>query len=221
MTGKRHHGGGRRVLLSGFGAFPGVAHNATQDLVPMLAALAARQFPEHSFAWEILDVDWEDGPAESRRVIERFAPSLIIHFGVSELARGFVVERLAHNICRDSLDAGGKLPRQSVLDAGQRPVLESTLPCTAIVDRLRQLGLPAELSQDAGAYLCNAVLFETLRRAHRGVRAGFIHVPAFLPLERGTNAADCMTIGEAVQGGLELLGVCLEDSGLSTVAGRA
>jgi pyrrolidone-carboxylate peptidase len=44
-------------------------------------------------------------------------------------------------------------------------MLTATYPAARLVQRLRMEGLPAQLSADAGRYLCNAVLFESLHLA--------------------------------------------------------
>jgi len=56
----------------------------------------------------------------------------------------------------------------------------STLPVKAMLERLRRLGIPAALSQTAGAYVCNQAFFalaHLVATRHRAMRAGFVHVP--------------------------------------------
>jgi len=42
------------VLITGFGSFPGVPSNATMQLLPILAQVAPRSFPDVHFAFEVL-----------------------------------------------------------------------------------------------------------------------------------------------------------------------
>jgi pyroglutamyl-peptidase len=58
----------------------------------------------------------------------------------------------------------------------------STLPIKAMLAALQAQGLPAEISQTAGTYVCNHIAYAMLHLAskRRGVRAGFIHIP-YLP----------------------------------------
>lgn len=203
---------GRTVLLTGFGPFPGVRMNASAELVRVLSAQAARRYPDFNFGFEILPVEWEDGPAYSLGHIEAYEPELILHFGVCEHAMGFVIETQARNFCTAAADARGELPASDLLAAEAAPYLETTIPHAAAVDRLRQIGLPASLSQDAGGYLCNAVLFQTLRSARSGVQAGFVHVPSALMTDDRSLRGTCpLTMDEAVRGGLEIVAACLED----------
>lgn len=199
------------VLLTGFGPFPGVEVNATVQLVSELREHAARRYPDLEIVSSVLSVDWEGGPARSLQLIERHRPGLILHFGVSEGARGFVIETRARNACRSARDACGSLPASERLDEEAPAVLAATLPCAAIVDRLRRARHPVSLSEDAGGYLCNAVLFQTLWAASPRVRAGFIHVPSRIPQneERAKNAPS-LTMEKAVFGALEIVTACLE-----------
>jgi pyroglutamyl-peptidase len=196
-----------RILLTGFGPFPGVEENATSKLVAEIAARAEQLNWNAQIAFEVLPVAWQDGPDRARRLIEQFDPAVVLHFGVSEAASGFVIETRAENICKPLPDAAGELPRLELLDLEGTTDKACTIPCTAIVSRLRENGLPAELSENAGGYLCNAVLFDTLARARPGLRAGFIHVPSCL-------AADSrpMTMADAVRGGLEIVHACLDQA---------
>jgi pyroglutamyl-peptidase len=52
-----------------------------------------------------------------------------------------------------------------------------------MVNRLREHQIPAEISNSAGTYLCNNVMYQTLHYLHQqqkesAVRAGFVHIPA-------------------------------------------
>jgi pyroglutamyl-peptidase len=58
--------------------------------------------------------------------------------------------------------------------------LSVSLPVNIIVARLNRVGIPVAVSDDAGAYLCNALLYRSLQLAADNTpptRAGFIHMP--------------------------------------------
>jgi len=200
----------RRVLLTGFGPFPGVAENATGVLVPRLAEAARERLPGASVLSEILATEWDGGPARLAAVMEDFDPTHVLHLGVSERARGFVVERTARNSRNVTPDACGAIANSGcVLDDGPDTVM-STFPAEAIVARLAALGLPAVLSDDAGSYLCNAVLYHSLCRAAAGGHMrtiGFVHVPADLG-----RPGSALNWDNAFCGGLQIVLACLEAS---------
>src|SRR5205814_3166301 len=73
--------------------------------------------------------------------------------------------------------------------------------------------IPAFVSRDAGAYLCNAALYHSLdcarSEAVTGRRVGFVHIPAALARpggpNRGRSGACPLTWEEALDGALEIL----------------
>ena len=181
---------GIRILVTGFGPFPGVPFNASSSLVDQLAKARTRSVPRATIFSATLPTDWRKAAVESRRLVERFEPDVILHFGVSRRCTGFEVETRACNLASPFLDHAGRAPLGRTVRRGAPPMLKATLPAPLLVQRLRLAGLPAILSEDAGRYLCNAVLYETLhhiRDTKPAPLVGFIHIPA-LPAESGNGA---------------------------------
>ena len=195
------------VLITGFGLFPGVPVNASGALARRLAAAARRRYPGIAIHSAVLPTQWRLGPVRAERAITRVQPDIAIHFGVSAQAQGFVIERRAVNVCLSHADGVGELPPLALLDPNGPKRRAVTLPVAAIVKRLRALGLPAASSDHAGTYLCNAVLYRSLGLTvgSRAI-AGFVHIPASLA---GGDACP-LAASQALAGGLEILGVCLE-----------
>ena len=200
------------VLITGFGPFPGVPVNATMRLVPMLAEAARRAFPDVVFVTRLLDTEWETAPAHALAAMQAIAPDLVLHFGVSGRARGFEIETRARNACQYSADAAGRFPAAPHLAHPATDALRATLPVHAIVARLRAHGISAFASRDAGAYLCNTVLWrslEAMRATPSPPRIGFVHIPASLERpgvpSRGRTGACPLTWAQALRGGLEII----------------
>lgn len=196
----------QRVLITGFGPFPGVAVNATGRLVPVLARAARRRFQGVGIYSAILPTEWEQGPARARAAYERASPDVSIHFGVSGRAEGFVIERRGVNNCLRSADGAGQTPALDVLDPSGPRRRAVTLPVGKIVARLKGMGVPVATSDDAGSYLCNAVLYQSLGFGE-GI-AGFVHLPSSLADE---GQAGALTFEQAVAGSLEIIAVCLDE----------
>lgn len=192
-----------RLLLTGFGPFPGVTDNASAVLVAQLAE-AARKLPGVRVASQILSVDWEAAPRQAAALIASQNPDIILHFGVSRSATCIIIESVAHNRCGDFPDVCGTVPPSRRLDENAADTLPSTFPVHEIVRRLQAKKLPVQLSEDAGAYLCNAVLYTSLQ-ACRGseAQAGFIH----LPVDLGQD--DRLSMADAVDAALEILTACI------------
>lgn len=192
---------GIRILLTGFGPFPGVPFNASSTLVDHLAEAPGRLVPRPSIVSATLPTDWREAAVQSRRLVETVDPDVILHFGVSRRCTGFEVETQARNHASVFLDHAGRTPEGRKLRRGAPPTLKTTLPAPVLAQRLRLAGLPAVVSSDAGRYICNAVLYETLlqiRDRKPATLVGFIHIPA-LPSLNGNGAH-----GEAARAWREL-----------------
>ena len=199
---------GIRILVTGFGPFPGVPFNASSVLVEQLAETNPRSVPRAMIFPAILPTDWSLAAALSRGLVQKFDPDVILHFGVSRRCTGFEVETQACNLASPFLDHAGRAPLGRTVRRGAPPMLKATLPGPLLVQRLRLAGLPAALSSDAGRYLCNAVLYETLlhiRDRKPAPLVGFIHIPA-LPAQFGNGASgDAARAWRELKAGAEIL----------------
>jgi pyroglutamyl-peptidase len=204
------------VLLTGFGPFPGIGANATSILVPRIAEAARRAVPGVAIAAHILPTEWQLGLYQVDALIHELRPVVAIHFGVSGRSTGFEIETRGRNHCGESTDAAGRLPEGARVSAEGPEFLPATLPAAHIVARLRQRGLPAQVSRDAGSYLCNALLYRSLEAARRLVtppRIGFVHLPASLVNDRRPDLepriGGRLTWDEVIDGGIDILAASL------------
>lgn len=207
------------ILITGFGPFPGAPRNASGLLAETLAEAAARQFPGYSVHAETLPTEWQTAPARLSGLLDSLDPVLALHLGVSGRASGFVVETRAINSAQDVADACGEAPAAARLAKEGPGEMAVTLPTNLIVERLRRLRLPVQLSRDAGGYLCNAVLYHSLLHGRRcgesgrAPRRGFIHIPDRLigGAKSGSTrraAPSRLEWDGAVRGGLAILAAC-------------
>lgn len=217
-----------RVLLTGFGPFPGVAVNASARLVERLAEAAGRMSTGPRITVAVLPTEWVRGPETLDAIWDDVQPDIAIHFGVSDRAPGFVVETTAHNQCHAQADACGALPDP---DRDTRSGLQSrmaSLPVSSILLRLAGRGIACCSSTDAGAYLCNAILFRSIVRAQtvqRRVLCGFIHIPSALagggPDGEDSLAGCPLTWDSALAGGQEIINASCADFGAPRRGPRA
>jgi len=204
------------VLLTGFGPFPRVPVNATSILVPRIAETAAKAFPGVTVVTEILPTEWTAGPERALELYAAHRPLLALHFGVSHRAAGFAIEARGRNRCAATPDAAGAFPASGCLSTEGPEYLPTGLPAGLLVERLRRRGIAAQISRDAGGYLCNALMYRTLelaRRDGRPVRNGFVHLPASLvdPRHpaRGPLACSSLSWANVIEGGLEIIATSL------------
>ncbi|MEZ5776422.1 MAG: pyroglutamyl-peptidase I [Hyphomicrobiaceae bacterium] len=200
-----------RILVTGFGPFPGVAVNRSGALSEQVAEAAHRAFPGVRATPIVLPTEWQAGPAVLAAALARTEPDIALHFGVSSRAHGFVVETVGRNRCRLKADAAGAGPASADLSPEGPASLSCAPEARRIAAALRRLDLPVSLSSDAGDYLCNAVFFHSLAAAAAGGgrRVAFIHIPVAAAAGRaaGTAAGRGLCDKSLVAGGLAALAV--------------
>ncbi len=208
------------ILITGFGPFPGMPENASALFAVKLAHLAARRFRGRRVVSRVLATEWEGAPKRLAELYRRERPKLALHFGVSEGTTGFAVETTARNVRSPLADASGAKPASSWISRDGPEAIVCPLPYAEIVARLTAQGLPAHISEDAGAYLCNAVFYAALAQCSgpsARTRAGFVHIPAALLEARDAARAAKLPSGAAPRldwegaliGGLEIIRTCL------------
>jgi len=154
-----------RVLVTGFEPFGENAVNPTQFLAEELGGV-------------VLPVSYARAAAALREAIAATDPDVVLCFGLAEKRDRITVERYAHNMDEGSTtDNDASSGTGAEIEPGAPLALASTLPVDVLVAALTHAGIPAEVSRDAGGFLCNHVFYVLLRS---GCRGGFIHVP---PLE--------------------------------------
>jgi pyroglutamyl-peptidase len=166
------------VLVTGFDPFGGEQLNPSWEVCTRLPRTVAG-----------LRVEIARIPCEFRRsievaaeAIERHRPKLVICLGQAGGRAHLSVERVAINIddARNA-DNCGAAPVDEAIAPDGPPAYFATLPVKAMAGAMRAAGVPAEVSNSAGTYVCNHLMYGVLHfLAHRGeghVRAGFIHIP--------------------------------------------
>ncbi|KJH68835.1 pyroglutamyl-peptidase I [Chromobacterium violaceum] len=166
----------KTVLLTGFEPFGGETVNPSWE--------AARQLDGETIAGarvhaRLLPCVFGAALDELYRQLDALRPDVAIAVGQAGGRPDIAVERVAINVDDARFpDNAGRQPIDEPVVANGPAAYFSTLPIKAIVAGLRERGLPATVSQSAGTFVCNHVMYGLLHRG--GPRAGFIHLP-FLP----------------------------------------
>jgi len=185
-----------RVLVTGFGPFPGVPNNASASLVTALAQSV--RMPGIELFAEVIPVKWADAGTAAHEAIARVEPHAILHFGVSKRVTGFEIEMRAFNASGPKKDHAGLSGPGRPLDRAGRPVLFATMPPPVLLRALRRGGFAAQLSRNAGRYLCNALFYWSLADAgYSGRLVSFIHIPM---LDANANAEQNFSLKDATAG---------------------
>lgn len=154
----------RPILLTGFGPFLDVLDNPSGRLVEALDGDVVDGVP---VVGEVIPVTYARGPSIAIERARQLDARLVIGFGVASNRRGVWVESSGRRVCGGSPDTDGV-----VLDElGDGP---DRVAASVDVQRLAD-ALGAEISEDAGGYVCNAWAW-TVPQA-LGVPAVFVHLP--------------------------------------------
>jgi pyroglutamyl-peptidase len=168
---------GGMVLVTGFDPFAGEPTNPSWDVCRMLPLTIA------GLRVETLRVPCEFGRAVEvvGKGIDRLRPALVVCLGQAGGRSHMSVERVAINVDdARAPDNGGARPVDTPIEPGGPPAYFATLPIKAMAAAMRRAGVPTEVSNSAGTYVCNHLMYGVLHFiASRGLdaRAGFIHVP--------------------------------------------
>jgi len=91
----------KRLLLTGFGPFPGAPENPTAQMVQNLASCSLGSM---ELVTRILPVIWNDAEARIAALIDEVKPDAILHLGLATKRSTIGVETRARNECtRESL----------------------------------------------------------------------------------------------------------------------
>jgi pyroglutamyl-peptidase len=163
----------KRLLLTGFGPFPGAPENPTAQMVQNLASCSLGSM---ELVTRILPVIWNDAEARIAALIDEVKPDVILHLGLATKRSTIGVETRARNECtRLHPDADNICRASGTIDPHGPGLRHARVDTLQLVEVLCGLGLDAELSDDAGDYICNHTLYLSL--GSHVPRVGFIHLP--------------------------------------------
>jgi len=169
---------GPKLLVTGFGPFPGAPQNPTEVLVKALGGEQPGSLGAIAFKTVVLSTDYRRSWETLRRIYRRFEPDVVVHFGLAGKAKAIHIETVGINLIDPKKpDISGYAPRLGQARRGGPKRLSVTLPADSILAALKRERVEALLSDDAGDYVCNATLYRSLHIAPGSRRVGFIHVP--------------------------------------------
>lgn len=157
------------LLVTSFEAFGAWDHNPTVDVAAgVVAAIPGARTVT-------LPVDLAVAPNLLRGHLADARAVLLL--GLHGRARAVRVERVALNVADFRLaDNAGRTVRSAPLVPGAPDAFLTTVDVRALVDAIRQVGVPADVSNSAGTYLCNAAYYAALRADPRRPCL-FLHLP--------------------------------------------
>jgi pyroglutamyl-peptidase len=188
------------VLLTGFDPFGGDSSNPSWLAVQ---ALQGRRIAGHRIVAAQLPTVFDTSLAELKRLLRQHQPALVICVGQAGGRSAMSLERVAINVNDARIaDNAAMQPIDTPVVAGGPAAYFSTLPIKAMLYAMAQAGIPAEVSQTAGTFVCNHVFYGLMHmlaqtRGFKHTRGGFIHVP-YLP-EQGQPSLDLQTLTQGLR----------------------
>lgn len=168
----------KKLLVTGFEPFLDYTVNPTMKIVE---ALDGAIIGSYRIVGKVMPVDFNSSGTALLGFLEEENPDAVISLGLAAGRYKITPERIAINFKDGAADNEGNKPIDEPIRAEGEPAYLSTLPVRKMVDSLLASGLPAAISNTAGAYLCNNVMYEGLHYAKAnkpGLPTGFIHIPA-------------------------------------------
>jgi pyroglutamyl-peptidase len=196
-----------RILITGFGPFPGAPFNPTQPLVARLIRLRRPAFDDVELTGHIFPVTYKAVDRQLPELLTKYRPHALLMFGLASRTAHLRVETRARNAVNLLWpDAGHTRLRKGSIAGGADAMMFG--PHTARLLRAALgTGIDARASRDAGSYLCNYLSWRAIEATCRDGGpdlAAFIHVP-LLAREGASPVAGRIALDELVDAGEAML----------------
>lgn len=169
-----------KLLLTGFEPFGGYKINPSEAIAQKLDGKVISNI---KIVGKSIPLRYKEICANINQLIEESAPSFIINLGQAPRP-SIAIERVAINIVdasRVAYNCGSTPDNQPIVEKG--PVAYfSSLPIKRLSSYLLTNNIPSYVSNTAGTFGCNQIMYCTLHYLHqhslnKSIKAGFIHLP--------------------------------------------
>ena len=184
-----------KILVTGFDPFGGEQVNPALEAVKSLPSVI------HG-----AEIRWVEIPTifyKSAEVLEaeinRYHPDVVLCIGQAGGRASLTPERVAINQDDARIpDNQGNQPIDEPIRMDGEAAYFSTLPIKAMVKSIKSEGLPAAVSNTAGTFVCNHLMYQALYLADKKfthMRAGFMHIPYMTEqvLNKPNTSSMCLT----------------------------
>ena len=165
-----------KILVTGFDPFGGEPTNPAIESV--------KRIDDNIEGAEIIKLEIPTVFHKAADVVEakikEVNPDVVLSIGQAGGRYGITVERVAINEDDARIeDNEGNQPIDVVIREDGAPAYFSTLPIKAMVEEIKKENLPSSVSNTAGTFVCNHIMYQDLYLAEKygNIKAGFIHVP--------------------------------------------
>ena len=168
-----------KIIVTGFDPFGGETINPSIECVKALPEIEGVELIRLE-----LPTVFKESAKRLNEVINDVKPDAVLSVGQAGGRPGITMERIAINV--DDARIPDNISQQPIDEAIQEKgeaAYFTTLPIKRIVKAIREAGIPAEVSNTAGTFVCNHIMYQALFAATKAVKpfkAGFMHIP-FIP----------------------------------------
>lgn len=192
-----------KILLTGFDAFGGEPVNPAEEAVKMVS--------DNINGAQVVKITIPTVRTKSvqaiEQAIEKHKPDIVISVGQAGGRFDITCERVAINIDDFRIeDNEGNQPIDQVIQKDGQPAYFSSLPIKAMVEHMNENKIPASVSNTAGTFVCNHVMYGILYmvdKKYPNIKGGFIHIPYMTSQVIDKKGTPFMSLEEIVKG-LEL-----------------
>ena len=185
-----------KIIVTGFDPFGGEKINPSIECVKALPDIEGVELIRLE-----LPTVFKESAKRLNEVINDVKPDAVLSVGQAGGRTGITMERIAINVDDARIpDNISQQPIDETIQTEGEPAYFSTLPIKRIVKAIREAGISAEVSNSAGTFVCNHIMYQSLfaaTKAEKPFKAGFMHIPFIpeqttdkpsLPLEESTKA---------------------------------
>ncbi len=170
-----------KVLIAGFGPFPGAARNPSGQHALSVAHSRRAASRGAKIIGVVIPTVYREVFSILSHVLKTEKPDAVLMFGLAGSTPFMRIETRAANVASNiHPDAAGEKPAHHSLVAGSPQILNARAPVHRLLAAARGAGASAKLSADAGRYICNAAFFHALdaaRRTDTPKLVAFVHIP--------------------------------------------
>lgn len=210
-----------KILLTGFDAFGGEQVNPAEEAVKMVS--------DNINGAQVIKITIPTVKTKSvqaiEQAIEKYKPDIVISVGQAGGRFDITCERVAINIDDFRIeDNEGNQPIDQIIQKDGQPAYFSRLPIKAMVKHMNENKIPASVSNTAGTFVCNHVMYGILYmidKKYPNIKGGFIHIPYMTSQVIDKKGMPFMSLEEIVKG-LELaIEACtLYDEDIEVIGGK-
>jgi pyroglutamyl-peptidase len=169
-----------RILVTGFGPFPGAPFNPTMPLVARLLRLRRPAFSHVELSGHIFPVTYKAVDRELPQLLAERRPHALLMFGLASRTRHVRIETRARNaVTMLWPDADHTQVREGSI-AGAADAARFGPHTAKLLRAALGTGIDARASRDAGSYLCNYLSWRAIEATCQNggpALAAFVHVP--------------------------------------------